>query len=1043
MATQTMQWGGTSRRETDAEGLTPKQRDMSTARNPMNGNVPNEAEPKEPKAPAAPKVSQEQRALEAGQEPQKQQQKQEQMKQELSPLQAQVNQVATKLGNFGFMLQNKVNQFMQQAAANVGSKDIVTYDSTGKAIISGQKADYDPVLQEKLAQQQGIRQSANPFVKEIAGRLYAKDFSEVAKENMGDTPETRQLLGLLEQMNALDAQGYSNSPEYKALQKTLETFDGSGMVSGLIQARDQYNSMMGLGKKEQTKWFGDEGDKGYGLLDVAQLSKETIDTEVKKAATLSSGLFGGNFEANLQRAFDNSSAEAQKSDLRQSMVNRGLGTAIKKWVSTVSTGVMANQEKYKAALNDAAKQVFEELKKNPETTAEAQAWMEASADGKPLSEIMMAALDNPDSGLAPSTRKSLTKYLGEIQKQTGGEFSQWIDDMGKKGSFTVHEADGSVHTVTPSYEQKRNLLNIMENPTEAATYKYNDLVTGQEVELKGQEAINAYAQEHGVSVDEASANLRDKAIQDAFGEINVDESTKLSSHISRILQETSTPEKLQETIHGMVGSLVTSMKNFAGSKLSKAVSMALGLPAGSWEGMSGEKRAAAIKEAMTKNPNLLKELAASVNAKVAVIDQETASTISNNMTVIDKQEEELKGVTQGLVEAKTKLAGVIPEIAAQVRTKALDSIMDVANKPVDTKAIMESPTVQSMGPGIIGSSTIEKLALIARYEDIIKYVHSLGGNMLQGVQIPSTPDIAELLTKYRNSAQANYGKDMIGNIAEGESGIGDVYEALKQNFEVIKNHLSSPQLQGNLEKYITENAGKTKKSQSYGVLGKMDSSANNWNQIFANAGNAVYQTGIVDKSLAEAANKQAKLNTARSVLSAIPGETDKFVGDNLDARTLISQAIAGKSSTYRKARTSEDLSPQEAMALLVPGGLLPTPAEVRATDFNAGSVGSLSSSNIGSVGAFQAPEPVREITPEEDATRGDTGDVRSEKDWSEEESAAAPQGIAETDVTYSNPADWDTRGYEGTPLAQGLDEDRNQQMEQEDAEQAYESGRDY
>jgi hypothetical protein len=146
----------------------------------------------------------------------------------------------------------------------------------------------------------------------------------------------------------------------------------------------------------------------------------------------------------------------------------------------------------------------------------------------------------------------------------------------------------------------------------------------------------------------------------------------------------------------------------------------------------------------------------------------------------------------------------------------------------------------------------------------------------------------------------------------------------------------------------------------------------------------------VDKSLAEAAAKQVKIDNARKVLAAIPSTMNQSFGDTLDANQLLSGAIAGKSYTFRGARKTQDISPQDLMALLTPGYEqvgTPTPGNIQAIDFkDLGVSKGSSASTAGNVAAadFSEPAAVSTTEPAQVYDRPEQGDVRSERDWDQE-----------------------------------------------------------
>lgn len=573
----------------EASGLTKKQDDMSRSFSPLNFQQQNQ-----PKEKPETQVS----AVKVAQETQKQE-TQKQAAPKATPadeaFQQKIAAVSQRIGNFSYALQGKVNKFLSASSTKglgVSEGKMKIDPLTGVAKVTGlEAANIDPVVQEKLAQQAGIKETLSPFAKDIAGKLTAKSFEDVLTEQWGNDPQTIAALDLLNQYDAAKNKNASNS-EKAALQYQLEQADKTGLVSGLVSARNNYERMMGGSGTEGMKFFGDSGDEGYSIYDLVQVPQEKLKSEVENAMTLSSGLFGGDFESSLRNTYDTETAKIQNAKIENLQTNKQLQNAFAGIVDEQGRSFSDRQKEYDTKFNDLGNSIAAELSASGSTN-EAKVWMEAVSGGH-VEALIKTALSDPKSGLDSTQRNELSSIMDMIkgpdsmldQLVANGEVAiPEIDENGKE----VLNPDGTVkhQTIRPDAHDQLHMLQIIKGPD---------------------------VDKDGNPID------KNKLLKDYTYSLSTQQGLNLGQYFEKLHKAVAEDADLGEEMNKYKTSFIQSMKNYVGSETQSLVRDHL-LKAGiisqaEWDKATPEAKENMVADAMEKDPSIGKGLMDTLTGKL-------------------------------------------------------------------------------------------------------------------------------------------------------------------------------------------------------------------------------------------------------------------------------------------------------------------------------------------------------------------------------------------------------------------------------------------
>lgn len=656
------EWQTTPQKMGNVDGMTPKQESMSTARSPLAGQQQNT-----PKPDKTAQTAQQQEAREVQEQvkegaattPQRAQQ------QQASPVGMAVENAAAKLGNFAHSLRAKVNQFLSTAAQTTGMGESTAqyvWDPEARAStlrVTEGGENLDPVIQEKLKQQEALKGSLSPFAQQVGGKLMGKGFGQVVKEQMGDDPEVTRLVQMVTSLQDMDARGLSGTPEALALESQLKQMDKFGMVSSLRDAMNDYNEMMGLSQNKTTKWYGGDTE-GFSVLDIANLGVDRIKSEVEQAKLLSSGLFSGDFEENLQKQFDKESAESQRAARRSEALHSELYSAFKEYSDETSELFRDERDDIDKNMNLASEAVRASMLLTPEGR-EALQWLDLFGDGESDNVVgqLMSALSDENSGLGVEQREAITQFIGRVGSQSGGQLQIWMESLGKTGKVPITDDTGTTTMVEPSSKQKLEILGLMQS-------KDMDPVEKKE------------------------------RLQELVKNIGIDQTTNINTSVNKALDIAKKTGNMNMGLAAFTASMAKSMQTFAKSRTEDYVREGLGISLTEWEAMDPDARAAALHDAVSKNPNLVETIKGAIKAKAAADSNNFSASIETQKTAATKSlsqiERQLDPATEGTI-ANTQLK--LQEAPKTLVTNAATDVVGILRGWTGTAAKSYIPQIQS------------------------------------------------------------------------------------------------------------------------------------------------------------------------------------------------------------------------------------------------------------------------------------------------------------------------------------------------------------
>lgn len=468
--------------EVDSDGLTKKQKEMSRARNPMNGNMLSEFSMDDKGANATPQ------AKPAGVTTDPNRSK---VRTASNQQQQPVVQIQKTLGSFSTRLQAKANQFLSGAsgaqATGIGSGS-VEFDPKalqgGGAYVAKDgvgRTDTSSIEQDKLAQLGQLRDTAKDFyITDANGKTRApRNFTDTLQKFAdadGDgiiSDEEQQMLSMSTEISTklqqLEALGGRDSAEARALRAELQMYDQNGMVSGILQAKRQYEEVFGGGKDkygnkgEGLKYYGDAGDEGVSITDLLALDEDRVKQEVGKAVKSASGLFGGDFESNLTKKIDRDTASYKASQQERANVLNEFTNAAEVYVGDYESKFQAQASSFASAFRNGAS----EFANNPNISPNAKEWFANIADkpDKDVAAAMLQVLQGKDTGLGVEERKLLASYIGDLPgidiDEKDVKLSAMLGDLAKRGTFMITDKDGNKVEYKPKVEDLAAITRIM------------------------------------------------------------------------------------------------------------------------------------------------------------------------------------------------------------------------------------------------------------------------------------------------------------------------------------------------------------------------------------------------------------------------------------------------------------------------------------------------------------------------------------------------------------------------------------------------------
>jgi hypothetical protein len=397
---------------------------------------------------------------------------------------ANIPQVAALMGNLGIFsqhLQAKVNSFVNSApasAANVGlqSGGVPVWDAaTGqwKAVEAKVGANAEGLLQEKLGDQQALRDQASEIFTDGKPKSFEevlKKFGDANRDGVLDAQEQQWVNEAFDIANGVRRlkQTRDNPAQYEALLSQLISKDKNGLVSGIMSALDQYESIVGM------KVTGADAD-AYYLRDLLNMGEDTMRQEVQKALTQSSGLFGADYEAYVKREVDKSASQYNDAAREDATVMQQLKETSKTWLMDFEKQFEGARTQLNSMFKGASDSLIKELdmaaiKTGNKGIEQAKQWFVdtqtlTTVGGKDFGKVIFQAL--VDSKLGAEPKKILKKWLGRTIGEDVAEkgvLANLLDKITSTGYFWTENAAGQQVQVSFNAEQKMEAVRLMNDP---------------------------------------------------------------------------------------------------------------------------------------------------------------------------------------------------------------------------------------------------------------------------------------------------------------------------------------------------------------------------------------------------------------------------------------------------------------------------------------------------------------------------------------------------------------------------------------------------
>lgn len=412
---------------------------------------------------------------------------------------AGIPEVQAMLGNLGIFnlaLTAGLNTFVNSAPFSSANAQLTAGGKPVFNAATGQwelpeatevQAQTGGLVAEKLAQQQDLRAMAGDMFDEQGN---AKSFEQVLRkfgdrngDGQIDAQEQQWLNEAFSIVNSIrrlkNEDPYSANAE--ALRAQLAAKDKNGIVSGLLQAMDDYDKIV---NKRAT---GAEAE-AYYLKDLLTMGQDKIEQEVQKALTASSGLFGSDYETYLMREVDKSAQEYQDAAEEDATVMQTIKEISDAWLrayegefrkakDTLNTMFRGSSDALKAdldALSQSDKEGAKGVKQAMEWFVDTQTLV--NTGNKDFGDIIFQAL--VDSPLGATSKRIIKKWLGEtigFDTAEKGVLSALLEKISTTGYFWTEDQYGNQVQVYLNPQQKMDVVRIMADTSKSEQQKIDEI----------------------------------------------------------------------------------------------------------------------------------------------------------------------------------------------------------------------------------------------------------------------------------------------------------------------------------------------------------------------------------------------------------------------------------------------------------------------------------------------------------------------------------------------------------------------------------------
>lgn len=719
-------WG----QQKNAFGQTQKQQEMSKATSPKASNAPNdnwkgpEVQKQQTQVATDRNITGQDRGGYKAEEVTAEGKKKEQEKSQFA--RERVEKLVNKIGPAGFQVQAQMNKVLNPGVVMSDSQTVGFDEQKGHQITGSLEADTEAMAANTMGEigdLEGVMKSSGLFGEDETGTLQEKSMrdllseeaQQVAERNPEEVKQVSELLRLADKLQLLSEKGKANSTEARQLKAQILAMDDQGVVEGLYQAQQDYETFV---KGEGLEFTGDQAFKTVGPKDLLNLGLDEIKMEIEKALTTESGLFSGEYANVLRQEVDELTATFKQSAERQmqgeSAFQQGAADVLNAFKDRLTSEEAAYSDIFDRAaegFGDSITEGSELLKNIPLEEAEKLMKLrERGAESGYLAKAYLSAMGNGDfvAGVAEALKQNI------LPPDVAEAFSTFLDSEDAEGV----RSQGKISFWLESMSKGLPI-----------TYK------GKNINLNGtQKAMVIKAAQTG------NTERIEAIFKQSMKEINVD--------IGGIINSLDGIDKngIGQVVSDTIDQLEEGTKNFAHSQTEEGLKALLGYTDKDWDALSTEERAKIISDAARdRGPKLFQD----ITNQLRISNENLRNDVMRNL-----------GIEQATVKENQKL---LEELLAKKKTydetnksgmeKTLQQLQEFGatsseRAKLHVQTIAANPEVQTLV--MAGRVTVPTVKVAGMYSFILdRLKHMESDNRLQPLRKTFVDKVNKML--YVNS----------------------------------------------------------------------------------------------------------------------------------------------------------------------------------------------------------------------------------------------------------------------------------------------------
>jgi len=696
-------WG----QQKNAFGQTQKQQEMSKATSPKASNAPNdswkgpEVQKQQTQVATDRNITGQDRGGYKAEEVSAEGKKKEQEKSQFA--RERVEKLVNKIGPAGFQVQAQMNKVLNPNAVLSDSQSVGFDEQKGHQISGSLEADTDAMAANTMGEiddLEGVMKSSGLFGEDETGTLQersmrdllSEEAQQVAERNPEEVRQVSELLRLADKLQLLSEKGKANSTEARQLKAQILAMDDQGVVEGLYQAQQDYETFV---KGEGLEFTGDQAFKTVGPKDLLNLGLDEIKMEIEKALTTESGLFSGEYATVLRQEVDELTSKFRQSAEIQMQGESAFQQGAADVLNSFRDRLTVEESAYSDMFDQAAEGFGESLTADSELLKaipleEAEKLMtlrERGAESGYLAMAYLSSLGNGDfvAGVAEALKQNI------LPPDVAEAFSTFLDS---------EDAEG--------VKSQGKISFWLESMSKGLPITYN----GKNINLNGtQKAMVIKAAQTG-NTDRIEAIFKQ-----SMKEINVD--------IGGIINSLDGIDKnsMGKVVSDTIDQLEEGTKNFAHSQTEEGLKALLGYNDRDWSALSTEDRAKIIADAAReRGPKLFND----IFTQLQVSNENLRDDVMKNL-----------GIEQATVKENQKL---LEELLAKKKTydetnksgmeKTLQQLQEFGatsseRAKLHVKTIAADPQVQTLVmAGRVSVPTVKVAGMYSFILDRLKHMES-------------------------------------------------------------------------------------------------------------------------------------------------------------------------------------------------------------------------------------------------------------------------------------------------------------------------------